>query len=287
MIISDIIPQFKTGVSLIDGWLNDIHHVSYFSFGVLFIVSLFIESALVLIWGHKQTSPRIINSKRGKKVGAHEASHIWIVPLFFLVPMAGSVHHYGWWPLSQGTNFGFVLFPLGVGLQQLITYTLPKKAVKDTGIWLLATSAVTAVIIGAGIYWHVKALLIIGAAFAIISRLFLIFVHHYQLEKKPFFFSTKSDGLMIIGVIPGSPADRMNLKEGEIIKKVNDQTVLSEKDFYHALQLNVAYCKIDVADVNGELRFERGSVHEGDYHTIGLLFLESDRRKRYLKSKTQ
>ncbi|MFC7393859.1 PDZ domain-containing protein [Scopulibacillus cellulosilyticus] len=287
MIISDLLPHFDTGVSLINSWLNDIYHVSYLSFSLFFLVSLFIESFLVLFWGHKQTSPRIINSKRGKKVGAHEASYLWIVPLFFLMPTTGGLNHHGWWPLSPGANFGFVLFPLGIGLQQLITYSLPKRAVKETGIWLLLISVLTAVIAGAGLLWDMKAFIIVAAAFAMISRLILVFVHQYQLEKRPFFFSTKSDGLMIIGVIPHSPADRMNLREGEIIKKVNDQDVLTEKDFYQALQSNMAYCKVEVVDVSGEPRFERGSIHEGDYHTIGLLFLELDRRKPYLKARSQ
>lgn len=284
MVIAYILPDLQTGVSLIDHWIADIRHVSFNSFGMFAILTMVIECLLVYIWGGHRTSPRLINSKRGKKVGAHEASQLWIVPLFFLVPMtAGHVGQTGWWPFSDGAHFGFVFFPLGVGLQQLITHKLPKKAVRESGHWLLITVVVSAILVGLGIYFDLSILIVSAAGLALLSRLGLVIYHHYLLDYKSFYFLEAAKGLRIVGVIPNSPADRMAIKPGEVVTRVNGQPSRTETEFYYALQSNLAYCKLDVSDYNGETRFVKGAIHEGDYHKIGLLFLEPTKRKQYVK----
>ncbi len=48
--------------------------------------------------------------------------------------------------------------------------------------------------------------------------------------------------------------------------------------FYKALQKNRAYCKLEVFDVNGEIRFVQGALFEGDHHELGILTIE-DKKK--------
>ncbi|WP_132746922.1 PDZ domain-containing protein [Scopulibacillus darangshiensis] len=285
IIIAFIFPDIHTGMTTIDHWIDDIRHVSFVAFGTFFMLSLLVECLLVYIWGGQQISPRLINSKRGKKAGAHEASKLWIVPLFFLVPMNGSVGHAGWWPLSNGFDFGFVLFPLGVGLQQLITHKLPKSAVRDTGHWLLITTIATGVLVGVAAYFDLDVIVILGAVIALLSRLCLVIYHYYLLDYKPLYFQEAAEGLKVVGIIPNSPADRMHIKPGEVVWRVNDQSFRTETEFYFALQQNVAYCKLQIIDHCGESRFVKGSIHQGDYHKIGLLFLEPAKRNQYVKAK--
>lgn len=83
---------------------------------------------------------------------------------------------------------------------------------------------------------------------------------------------------MILGILLNSPASKMDLKVGEIISKVNGQSVRDEKGFYEALQRNRAHCKLDVLDVNGEVRFVQRALYEGDHYELGILFVQDEKK---------
>ncbi|WKB35235.1 hypothetical protein QS257_16615 [Terrilactibacillus sp. S3-3] len=203
---------------------------------------------------------------------------------FFLVPAIGPIGHSDYWPFipGVGSHFGFAMFPLGVGLQQLITHRLPKEAVRAAGHWHLATALIRALAVGLDYWLHLPVLVAAGGAAVMVSRLVLVFVHHRLQETRTFYFTEPSDGLRVIGVIPHSLSDRMGVVAGEVIYRVNGRSVNSEYAFYEALQANAAYCKLEVIDAHGELRFAKGAIHENDSHKIGLLFLEPNKWKKYM-----
>lgn len=285
--VAYFMPDVRTPYAIVNQWLADIHHVNFFSLGIFIAVGMLAECLLVYIWGARQPSPRLINSRRGGMVGAQEASALWIVPLFFLVPFAGPIGHIGIWPVIQGAgnSFGFALFPLGVGIAQLVTHSLPKPAIRVTGHWLLMTSGVFLVFSGLGGWLRLPILIVAGSVFALVSRIALLWYHHELREKRPFYFIRPNKGIRVVGVIPHSLGDRMGILPGEEILRVNDIDVSSTYDFYQALQIHVAYCKLEVTDRFGELRFAKGPVHEDDGHKLGLLLLESDHWTGKLKTK--
>ncbi|RYM05920.1 PDZ domain-containing protein [Sporolactobacillus sp. THM7-7] len=280
-------PDINTSSALANQWISDIRSANFFSLGLFLTAGLLIEYLLVYFWGARQSSPRLISSRRGSKVGAHEASEIWIVPLFLLVPSAGPIHALGPWPFvpDVGTSFSLALFPLGVGIAQLITHTLPKPAVRHTGQWLLVTALITAVLVGLSYPLRLPFLVLIGAAFALCSRIALIWYHHYLRKERPYYFIEPNRGLRVVGVIPGSLGDRIGIKPGQEVLRVNGRDVSSEYEFYNALQTQTAYCKIEVVNRFGEPWFARGTIHETDDHKIGLLFLEPEKWNRYTKTK--
>jgi S1-C subfamily serine protease len=83
---------------------------------------------------------------------------------------------------------------------------------------------------------------------------------------------------MILGVLPDSPAEKMGLKVGELITKVNGTIVYNETLFYEGLVRNRAQCKLEVIDVNGQIRFVGRALYEGEHHELGVLFV-SDQEK--------
>ncbi|WP_010631908.1 cell division protein [Sporolactobacillus vineae] len=286
LIAAYLLPPVRTPLPLVNQWITEVRQADLFAFAVFLAVAMLAETMLVLLWGAKQTSPRLIQSGRGGMVGAHEASELWIVPFLFLVPLAGPVGHIGLWPFVSGSsqNFGFALFPLGVGIAQLITSSLPAPAVKRTGYWLLFTTGGFLVIAGTGAYLHLPVVIVAGGVLALISRLLLLFYHHELRSNRPFYFVMPEQGLRVIGVIPHSLGDRIGVRPGEEIQQVNDRNVNSERNFYDALQAQSAYIKIKVIDRFGEPRFVKGPVHQDDGHKIGLLFLESSEINSGLKS---
>lgn len=270
-------PVFTTPYPLVNQWIKDIHTMDYLSFGIFMTVGLLAETTLIYFWGARQTSPRLISSRRGGLVGAHEACQLWIVPLFCLVPVPGAIHAIGQWPfIANGTSFSFALFPLGVGIAQLITHALPVATIQKTARWMLLTSCATAVFVGVFYFFHLPILVVLGGIAALISRLVLVWYHHHLRETRPFYFIMPNRGLRVVGAIPNSLGARMGIIPGEEILRVNDLEVSSVYDFYEALQKHAAYCKLEVIDRFGEQRFAKGPIHEDDDHKIGLLLLEAD-----------
>lgn len=287
ILVSYFLPNLHTQLTFINRIISDIHQVSFQSVGSLLVVTLIIESILISFWGTKQISPRLINSKRGKKVGALEANQLWLFPLFMLIPISSSIPRIGWWPLTYTglDHFSLLLVPFAIGFQQLIGHTVPEKAVSHSAKWVVFTTGFATVLVGLDWWLHDSLLIIFAAGLAVLSRISLIIYHQYLFTSKPFFLSERQDGLIIVGVIPDSPADSMEIKVGERIRRVNEQEVHSEVEFYEAIQLNAAFCKLEVIDHQNELRLVHSAIYERDYHTIGLLFLESSKRKSLQKAK--
>ncbi len=82
---------------------------------------------------------------------------------------------------------------------------------------------------------------------------------------------------MVLGIIPNTPAEDLELKIGEIITKVNGIPVKNVSDFYEALQHNRAYVKLEIIGLNGEIRFDQRASYEGEHHELGILFVKDDR----------
>ncbi len=166
----------------------------------------------------------------------------------------------------------------------MIAHKSPRGAAKESGHWLLITVIIVGLLTAAGIFFSIDGLIVTGACAALLSRLILVIHHFYLLDFKPFYYIGTREGLRVVGIIPGTPAEKMGIYPGEIITKVNDRRFENVEGFYFALQKNMAYCKLEVKDENGEIRFVKGAVHSDDYHNIGLLFLESSERNPYNKA---
>ncbi len=249
----------------------------YPSVAVLLAFMLIAEGVLILKNGSYGTSPKLILSKRGQRVGVHEVKRLWLLPIFMLVP--GDALHlpFSWWPIFHvgAERYSLLLVPFAVGFHQQIQGMLPKEAVNMLGKRIIALGLFTT-LVAAGGYW-IPLASIAAVALAIIGRELLTLIQRIQDESLPFYFSKRNNGLMILGIIPGSPADKMALQVGEFITKVNGMAVRDPFGFYEALQKNRAHCKLEVIDTNGEVRFVQRSLYEGDHHELGILFVQNER----------
>ncbi|WP_456273296.1 PDZ domain-containing protein [Bacillus sp. AK031] len=244
---------------------------------VLLGTLLLIEGVLISHSAWKKTSPRLIKSSRGLKVGAQEGKKLWVVPMFLLMPIGTLDMPWGWWPVFTigSQTYSIILFPFLLGFRQLVRSTLPQISIKETGNRVFWLGALVLTIAVAGFFAPVIS--IAGAAIAVIGREWMAYRQRVQDSERSYFFSRNSQGLMILAILPGSPAEKMSLVSGEIISKVNGFRVQTEAEFYEALQNNRAYCKLEVIDTNGQIRFAQGALYEGDHHELGIVFVEEDR----------
>ncbi|MGF2617878.1 PDZ domain-containing protein [Rossellomorea vietnamensis] len=271
------IRYFKVDMPLFNTYFEQLNDGLLNAVVVLLGTLLLIEGVLINLNGGKKTSPRLIKSSRGLKVGAQEGKRLWIVPMFLLIPVGSLELPWGWWPVfTLGSNtYSLILFPFLIGYRQLVRSTLPQISIKETGNRVFWLGALVLTVAVAGYY--APYISIAGAAMAIAGREWISYIHRKQDSEKSYYFSRKSQGIMILAVLPGSPAEKMSLISGEMITKVNGFRVQTEEEFYEALQQNRAYCKLEVIDTNGQIRFAQGALYEGDHHELGIIFVEEDR----------
>lgn len=250
----------------------------YPSVVVLLGLLLVAEGILIGKNGSKGSSPKLAKSKRGQSVGVHEVKRLWMVPLFLLIP--GDALHlpFSWWPVFHlgAKDYSLLLVPFAIGFQQQIKGMLPKEAIQVQGRRIIVLGVLISLLSVTG-YWF-PLLSIVVAALAVIGRESLALLANMKDDSLPFYFSRKNHGLMIIGIIPESPASKMGLQVGEIITKANGAAVRDEKTFYEALQKNRAHCKLEVLDTKGEIRFVQRALYEGDHHELGALFVLDERK---------
>lgn len=257
--------------------LHAINEKIYPSMVVLLALLLIAEGILIIINGSKSTSPKLIWSKRGQRVGVHEVRRLWLLPLLLLVPGDAIRLPFEWWPLFHigAEKFHLIFIPVAVGFRQQIQGMLPKEAVQVLGKRVLFLGIIVLALSVTG-YWYPVASIGV-AALAVIGREGLTLMQRIHEESLPFYFSKKNHGLMILGIIPDSPADKMALQVGELITKANGTLVTDEQGFYEALQKNRAHVKLEVLDTNGEVRFVQRALYEGDHHELGILFVQDAR----------
>ena len=247
-----------------------LHYVA----GVLAILVV-AEGFLIRQNGFVHTSPRVERSKRGKWVGFHSVKRLWIVPVCLFIP-EGIVPAFSFWPVfSLGeASFQPLIVPFLIGFQQNVRSTLPRMPIQMMGLRVIALGLFFAVLAVGSYYYPLIAVLL--GAIAIVTRELLWLMAKKRDESKPAFFAAQSSGCVVLGVIPGSSAEKMNIKIGETIVKVNRETVEDEGSFYKALQKNSAFCKLDVLDDAGELRFAKGALYDGEHHQLGVLLVKKD-----------
>lgn len=236
------------------------------------------EGILIARNGSKGTSPGLMKSKRGQIVGIHEVKRVWMVPLFLLIPGDALQSAFDWWPVfSIGDNsYSLILVPFAIGFFQRIQSSLPARAVKNVGRRIIVLGALV-LVTSAVAYWYPIAA-VAAVAGAILGREILALRNRVHEDNATFYFSKQNHALMILGIIPNTPGSKMALQVGEMITKVNGVKVSDEKSFYEALQKNRAHCKLEVLDVNGEVRFVQRALYEGDHHELGILFVQGEKK---------
>jgi len=248
--------------------------------GVAILVGflLIVEGILMVRSGGKESSPKYRRSRRGLTVGAFHAKGMWLIPMFCFLPAGPLTAPFSWWPtFDWGTHsYSLILVPFIIGFQQQIQSSLPEAAVKKLGKQIIAAGIMTAAIAAGGLW--ISILSVIAIVFAIVARAWISYQHRVREGANPYYFTPRDNGLIILTVIPGSPAEKLSLKTGEVIHKCNGQVVRNTDEFYLALQKNSAYCKLEVLDTNEQVRFAQGALFEGDHYELGIITVEEKKK---------
>ena len=262
------IPYFSETFANLDGKL-------FIGAAVLIGVLIITEGFLMLKNGLKDVSPKLRKSRRGLTVGAHQTKRLWLLPIFCFLPTGPLGAPFEWWPVVEwgSQTYSLILIPFAIGFQQQIQRTLPKEVVGYLANQVIILGFFITAIAIAG-FWLPVYVPLAAAGAAIIGRLWISHRHRMLEDTTPYYFTPRNSGIMILDVIPNSPAEKMGLKTGEIIQSCNNMIVRSKQDLYNSLLQNRAYCKLEVLDTNGEIRLLQRALYEDDHHELGILFIE-------------
>lgn len=235
---------------------------------------LFIESRMVEKSAAAAASPRLHKSARGLRAAAYISRRLWLIPAVLVVPGEMISEYAPYWPqLPIGESaFSFILFPLVFGFQGRSKRTLPVYLYPKIAKSVAWSAVLTIVLALFGFLWQPMA--IIALAAGVLFRLGISLYYAQKERSGNYTVTPQAQGVMIIDVLPGSPAEKMGLVRGEIIRKVNGTTVTNETELYEAIQLNAAHCRLEVIDHNLEMRLRQHVVFRHDHHRLGLLIVE-------------
>ncbi|WP_244856902.1 PDZ domain-containing protein [Oceanobacillus sp. J11TS1] len=241
---------------------------------------LFVESLLIKRIEKQVTFPRIELSDRGVWVGEQQIKRLAVVPLLMLVPEGLITSFAPWWPyFSIGeTSLGLVLIPFLIGFHykaqghfhQDAIYKLAKaNTFLAIGILIIAVGGVV-----------VPYLSLTAIILAIIGKEYMNYRYREGDRLRRPYYQPHPKGLRVIGIIPGSPAERLEIEPGESIYRVHGRNVRTSQAFYEALQGSGAYIKMEIFNHDNEARFVQCSLYEGEHHSLGFQFAEEPYKAR-------
>ncbi|WP_237663324.1 PDZ domain-containing protein [Sutcliffiella horikoshii] len=281
-----LLPKMETGITIIQRLFDSLEETHLPTLALLMGILMIAEGLFVLKQAPLQTSPQLQKSKRGLPVGTHVVQRVWILPIFLFVPMGsgGIQASFEWWPVLQmgEHTLSLWLVPFSMGYYQRLKSSLPMDVIPLVGRQLLLLGVLTLAISVGSFWWENAA--IFAAVLAVVGREWLNYRARMQDDKHQPIFVQRDKGLVILGVIPESPAEKMNLHIGEVITKVNNMPVNTVSSFYEALQQNRAFCKLQVLDANGEARFAQCALYENDHHELGLLFVQVGKKWKHTEA---
>lgn len=265
--------------AVLNRWMEGIQVAFLPYLFLLMTIFLIVEAMLIMFQAKRSSSPRRVIGKRGKPIGGFATESLWLVPTFLLIPGSG-LERLEWWPFfGMGESFAFIFVPFLIGYEQFQTYDLPVRALRRDGkrLAVIAFVALPLAVFALLYDWLVIAFL--GMALLSFCRVALYVHERKQNERRPAFYTLHNQGVQILAIVPKSPAADMNVKVGEVIRRVNGIEVNNAIQFYEALQTSPTFFKLDVLDEHGELRFEQRALYENEHHALGLLFVDKPRAK--------
>lgn len=224
-----------------------------------------VESLLIGLRPMLFSTPLFINGRRGLPIGAYRASAITTVPLFvlmgansFIAPLFSSFHE------QTSTLFPRSKFQAYILIRALISaFVLCVVWIPQVPEWL-------------------NPIALVGTA---IGYLLILQATEARELKRENFFVNNDQGLRVLAVLPGTAAVEMGIQVGERIKKVNGKEVTSVQQLHDAIQTVDSYCKMEVENLAGEIKFVQRGRFANDHHLLGMIFVPDEDTLRYVDSR--
>lgn len=226
------------------------------------------ESFLIYVSGHINASPVIVKNSRGEVVGGFMLQRFWPLPMTALLvqvvsqsePMGDTIAMPDWWPLLEpllepgpGMILMFTLLPIvaALGYSDIAVSTTPRQKSRLSARNLLAYSIILIALALVAGTW--RSLEFLPVLFAPLAHEYLIQAGNRREWKGKPLLSPPEQGVRLLTVLPGSPAQENGLGSGWIILNVNGVAVNNRRDLTHALNLFPGLADLEAVSPGGEV----------------------------------
>lgn len=246
----------------------------------------FVEGIVVFVDGKRGSMP-VFTNRDNKIIGGFAMQRYWAIPvaIFFLVhdktlvASATQVPLPDWWPMIKTSipletikNAVLMLIPFfGVIGYSSITFTKNQKSkIRESSAFLIGYSVVL---------FGLAQLAQLNLIFKIFALLFAIGAHEgmilfqrkNELTGKPKYVSD-GEGVMVLEVVPDSPAFEMGIKSGDTLVRINDKEIETEQVIDDTISDGINFLWFNVKKENGD--YKQVSYNKMNYQKkLGLVLV--------------
>ncbi|MCD2257216.1 PDZ domain-containing protein [Lactobacillus sp. CC-MHH1034] len=229
--------------------------------------------SLILVWLLSRiedlpVDPKIRVSKRGVREVFYRVRTLNVAPLLVTVPGTRFHDLFGFWPIFKlGDHmFTIMILPLVVGLSLQLRQRLPIELKRLRPIYV--TSAIVFLVLAL-----VDRLSQLDRIFAVAGVVFAILIWTYRcyfLRRGQSTLLEMPEGLRVVAIQKGTPAEKSGLEIGDVILEANDQAVRSEADLYAQIQAKPTFVKFRVKTQTGDIKLAETAIYKDSPHELGL-----------------
>lgn len=232
--------------------------------GILHII----EGSLVMIDGSRGAIP-VFTNRDTKIIGGFALKRYWALPIAIFILLSTNTSEIvtgqgmtppEWWPLIKGDIISKILNTsviASVALYGIIGYssvTFTKSKKKKS----LASGAL---IMCYGVIITFVSQLATGAISQLLVLIFAAVAHeamlrtekHIELTGKPMFVSSE-EGIMVLEVVPKSPAFQIGIESGDLIVELNNKSIESEQEIFDVIKGSYNSISLKLKKASGELK---------------------------------
>lgn len=223
--------------------------------------------------------------------GAFLIRRFWMIPVVFFTylmqPGLISLDFASGWPLAfKGPPLTDLAYALGLDClvavlcqnDIAITKHPEKKSVQSAALiicyslvlFILAVFSLNSAWIG-----------YIGVAWCILAHEGIYLYSNLSEKRGVPLYNAVRRGLRVMEVLPGSHAQLMGLKRGDIILSINNHDIQTEEGVNEALREFPTYTWINVLGWDGRDRTLEYSCYPGGYNTLGIICVPREREVTY------
>lgn len=284
--------SYAAGVLILARYIFNIPDAGSTSLLLIVAVVHLAESVLIFFNGARDNIPVYIQHK-DNITGAFLMQKFWPMPIVFLSFVSGTagsglerfeIHH--WWPAFKPDMVGYGA--LALTMDSIITvagYTVisitkqPEQRARETAFQTLAYSLVMFLLGILSARFHVFK--VIGAIFAIAAHEAIVLYNYYTEKHGEPLFTPVKRGIRVFDILPGSHAEKMGIKRGDIILRVNGKDVQTEDGITHALREYPTFIWVDVQGADGSMKAYEYKCYPFGTNDLGILIVPREREVTY------
>lgn len=253
----------------------------FVTFALLIGMLMLAEALLVLRAKPNHMYPSLTLGNRGVWFGQQQLKRLAIIPFVLFIPANETTNFSPFLPYFELGNSTYFLavVPFLIGVQIMSRTDMIQSLQSKIGRQKLTLSIIVLMIAIVSYFYY--ALSIVAIIVAIIGSEWITYRNRMRNKHGTAVLAPANNGLKVLATLPGSRAEELEILPGEVISKVNGINITNSQQFYKALQQSGAFFKLDVIDMNDEVRFIQSAFFAEDHHELGLIFPEPPYRERH------